>query len=285
MSFQIVSSLITLGGLGLLFGAVLAVASRIFHVEKDPRIEQIEEVLPGSNCGGCGYPGCANYAESIVNENASPNLCAPGGEETVNRIAEILGVEAEASESMVAVVRCQGAHGIAKDKFAYEGIRDCNAAELIHGGHKACEYGCLGFGSCVKACPFDAMIMLDNGLPYVFEDQCTGCGICVQECPKGIMEMIPRTQKVFLGCINKDNGKSVRRVCSVGCIACGLCAKPKVTPSEKVKMENNLPTVPPDWEDFDMAVKRCPTNSFVVRIPTQESEAPEEAAVPEQAEA
>ena len=278
MNVQIISSLITLGGLGMLFGAVLAYASRIFHVEKDPRIEKINEALPQANCGGCGYPGCLNYAEAIVIEEAKMTLCAPGGEETVNRIAEILGVQAEAQNPMVAVVQCQGAHGIAKDKFLYEGIEDCNAENLLLGGHKACEYGCLGHGSCVKACPFDAMAMLDNGLPTVFEDKCTACGICVETCPKGIMQLLPRSQKVFLGCVNKNSGKSVREVCSVGCIGCGLCAKPNITPSEKIIMSDNLPLVPEDWEDFNMAVKRCPTKSFVVRIPSDETEPQEELA-------
>jgi Na+-translocating ferredoxin:NAD+ oxidoreductase RNF subunit RnfB len=272
VNVQILSSLITLGGLGLLFGAVLAYASKIFHVEKDPRIEKINEALPQANCGGCGYPGCLNYAEAVVTEEAKINLCAPGGEETISRIAEILGVQAEAQNPMVAVVRCQGAHGIAKDKFLYEGISDCNAENLILGGHKSCEYGCLGHGSCVFACPFDAMAMLENGLPTVYEEKCTACGICVETCPKGIMQMVPRSQKVFLGCVNQNSGKSVREVCSVGCIGCGLCAKPNVTPSEKVEMLENLPLVPADWEDFNMAVKRCPTKSFVVRIPSEEPE-------------
>ncbi|MFZ0392173.1 MAG: Fe-S cluster domain-containing protein [Calditrichia bacterium] len=270
MSVQIISALITLGGLGLIFGAILAFASRIFHVEKDPRIEKINEFFPQANCGGCGFPGCASYAEAIVNENVNINLCAPGGQDVVDKIADVLGVEAEAGEPKVAVVRCQGAHGIAKDKFRYEGIQDCNAANLVQGGHKACEFGCLGFGSCVKACPFDAMTMKDNGLPFVFEDKCTACGICVEECPKGIMELIPRSQPVFLGCVNQNSAKAVREVCSVGCIACALCTKPKITPSGKLNMKDNLPEVPADWDDFDAAVKRCPTNSFVVRIPSEE---------------
>jgi Na+-translocating ferredoxin:NAD+ oxidoreductase subunit B len=283
VNVQIISSLITLGGLGLLFGAVLALASRIFHVEKDPRIEKINEILPQANCGGCGYPGCSNYSEAIVSDNADVTLCAPGGEDVIRKIADILGVEAEAAEPKVAVVRCQGAHGIAKDKFVYEGIEDCNAAVLVQNGHKACVYGCLGFGSCVKACPFDAMMMQENGLPYVFEDKCTACGICVEECPKGIMELIPRSQKVFLGCVNQDSAKAVREVCSVGCIACGLCAKEKITPSGKLQMKGNLPEVVPDWEDFDTAVKRCPTKSFVVRTPADNVEA--DSPVAEEAEA
>jgi Na+-translocating ferredoxin:NAD+ oxidoreductase RNF subunit RnfB len=271
LSVQIISALITLGGLGLLFGAVLAYASKIFHVEKDPRIEQVNEILPQANCGGCGYPGCLNYAEAVVVDEADITLCAPGGDETISKIAQIIGVEAETKNPMVAVVQCQGAHDIAKDKFLYEGIADCNAEDLILRGHKVCEYGCLGHGSCVKACPFDAMAMLDNGLPTVFEDKCTACGICVETCPKGIMQLIPRSQKVFLGCVNQNAGKSVRQACSVGCIGCGLCAKPNVTPSGKIEMEDNLPIVPADWEDYETAVNKCPTKSFVVRI---EEEAP-----------
>ena len=267
MDVQLISSLITLGGLGLLFGAVLAYASKIFHVERDVRIEKINEILPQANCGGCGYPGCINYAEAVIVKNVSMTLCAPGGDKVLEKIAALLGVEAPAANPMVAVVRCQGAHGIAKDKFVYEGLEDCNAEVLIHGGHKACEFGCLGHGSCVKACPFDAMAMLDNGLPTVFEDKCTACGICVTTCPKGIMQMVPRTQKVILGCINQNSAKAVREVCSVGCIGCSLCAKPNITPSGKIVMKNNLPEVPADWEDFDLAVKRCPTKSFVVRNP------------------
>lgn len=276
MSVQIVSSLITLGGLGLIFGAILAYASKIFHVEKDPRIELIDELLPGANCGGCGFPGCSNYAEAVVSGETASNLCAPGGEQVTLKIAEILGVEAETAEPKVAVVRCQGAHGVAKDKMIYEGIEDCNAATLVQGGQKACIYGCLGFGSCVKSCPFDAMAMQDNGLPVVFEDKCTACGNCVLACPKGIMELIPRSQKVFLGCINKNKAKDVRAVCSVGCIGCALCTKPKITPSEKLVMDNNLPTIPADWEDFTTAVAKCPTKSFVVRLPAEEENIQEE---------
>ena len=283
LNIQVVSSLITLGGLGLLFGAVLAFASRIFYIEKDPRIDIINEALPQANCGGCGYPGCLNYAEAIVKENASISLCAPGGDEVINQIAQILGVAAEATNPMVAVVRCQGTHDLAKDKFTYEGIADCNAETIIHGGHKACEFGCLGYGSCVKACPFDAMTMQDNGLPKVFEDKCTACGICVDVCPKGIMQLVPRSQNVILGCVNKNSGKPVRSVCSVGCIGCGLCAKPNITPSGEIVMEDNMPTIPADWNDFDLAVQRCPTKSFVVRI--QSEDKPDQSTIVEEATA
>ncbi len=265
MNIQVLTALITLGSLGLLFGIILAIASKVFFVKKDARVEKIDGILPQANCGGCGYPGCAAYAEAVVAGDVDIDKCAPGGPETIIKIAEIMGKEATAAEPKIAVVRCQGSHENAKNKFEYTGIKDCNAAVLVSGGHKACEYGCLGFGSCVAACPFDAMAMQENGLPIVFEEKCTGCGNCVEACPKGIMELIPVSQKVYLGCINPGRAKEVKAVCSVGCTGCTLCSKPKITPSGVIKMENNLPVVPPVWEDWQMAVEKCPTGSFVVR--------------------
>lgn len=265
MNVQLITGIVTLSGLGILFGIILAVASKVFHVEKDPRVEKIDSILPQANCGGCGYPGCAGYAEAVVRGEASIDKCAPGGQETVEQIAEILGVEATASEPKVAVVRCQGSRDKAKDKYEYHGVEDCNAAVLLANGSKACIYGCLGLGSCVKACPFDAMYMQENGLPFVIEEKCTACGNCVEACPKGIMELIPRSQEVFLGCVNQDRGKAVKDVCSVGCTGCTLCTKPKITPSGKLVMENNMPKIPSDWTDWENAVLKCPAKSFVVR--------------------
>jgi electron transport complex protein RnfB len=265
MNPVLLASVIGLGGLGITFGAILAFAAKKLAVEVDPRIEQLEEILPGANCGACGYPGCAGYAEAVVTKDEKITLCSPGGQETVEKIARIMGKEAEEMIPMVAVVRCGGSVDKAKSKYIYEGIEDCNVANLLSGGSKACEYGCLGLGTCVKACPYDAMAMRDDGLPMVFEDKCTGCGICVEVCPKGIMELIPRTQKVYVACVSRDRGKDVKAVCSVGCTGCTLCANPKFTPSGKVKMDNNLPVVPPDWEDYETAVAKCPAKCFVVR--------------------
>lgn len=265
MNIQLVAALATLAGLGVVFGAILAFASKIFHVQKDPRVENIDAILPQANCGGCGYPGCAGYAEAVVKGEVGIDKCAPGGADTIAQIAKIMGVEASAAEPKVAVVRCQGSHENAKDKYTYHGVEDCNAAVLLSNGHKACIYGCLGLGSCVASCPFDAMFMQDNGLPFVIEDKCTACGNCVEACPKGIMELIPRSQEVFLGCVNQDRGKAVKEVCSVGCTGCTLCTKPKITPSEKLVMDKNMPVIPSDWEDWQTAVEKCPAKSFVVR--------------------
>jgi len=261
------SSIIALGGLGLLFGVGLAFAAKKFAVKVDPRVEEIVEILPGANCGACGQPGCSAYAEAVVAGQTPPNKCSPGGQEVAEKISQILGLTGvEAEEPKVAVVQCQGGKAEAKEKFIYEGIQDCSAAELVGGGHKACEYGCLGLGSCVKACPFDAMYMSDNGLPVVIEDKCTGCNVCVVTCPRDIMALIPRSQKVFLGCVSQDKLKAVKSVCSVGCFACKICTTPKVTPSGAIKMEGNLPVIQDiHSEELFAAVAKCPSKSYVVR--------------------
>ena len=266
MDIVVISSILGIGSLGLLFGAGLAYASKKFAVEVDPKIEQVLEELPGANCGGCGYPGCSGYAEAVVLSGADITLCAPGGDEVVEKIAGILGVEAVSAEPMVAVVQCQGDNEKAPKRFEYDGLLDCNAAELIMGGGKGCVYGCLGLGSCVNACPFDAMEMRDNGLPYVFEDKCTACGMCVAACPRGIMKIIPVSQKIFLGCVSLDKAKAVKQVCEVGCTGCTLCSKEKVTPSGSIQMEGNLPKIIDiTADDLINAVEKCPTKSYVVR--------------------
>ncbi|HDP99356.1 MAG TPA: Fe-S cluster domain-containing protein [bacterium] len=266
MDIVIVSSILAIGSLGLLFGVGLAYASKKFAVEVDPKIERIFDELPGANCGGCGYPGCSGYAEAVVKSGADMTLCAPGGDAVIQKIADILGVESTAKQAKVAVVQCRGNREKAPDRFQYDGVEDCSAAQLIMGGAKACVYGCLGLGSCVRACPFDAMEMGEDGLPIVLEDKCTACGICVSTCPRGIMALIPVSQKVFLGCVSQDKAKAVKSVCSVGCIGCSLCAKEKVTPSGSIQMEGNLPKiVKTNEEDLMTAVEKCPTSSFVVR--------------------
>jgi len=269
MDLVVISSILSLGGLGLLFGAGLAYASKKFAVEVDPKIEKIIQILPGANCGGCGYPGCAGYADAIVKSGGEVkiDLCSPGGSEVTKKIAGIMGIDAgEGAEPKVAVVLCQGDNEKAPKRFHYNGIKDCTAAQILMGGDKACVFGCLGLGTCVRACPFGAMVMSDKGLPIVLEDKCTACGICVSACPRGIMKLIPVSQKIFVGCVSHDKAKDVKAVCSVGCIACALCSKPKVTPSGAIEMKDNLPVIINiKAEDLSVAVEKCPTSSFVVR--------------------
>ena len=266
MDILILSSIIGIGGLGLLFGAALAYASKKFAVEVDPKIEEIIARLPGANCGGCGFPGCGGYAEAIVKSGAAISNCSPGGEAVIGEIARIMGVEAVATEKMVAVVQCRGDNEKAPKKFHYSGLTDCRAAQIIMGGDKACAYGCLGLGTCVESCPFGAMRMDTDGLPIVDEEKCTACGMCVTACPRGIMKLIPVNQKIFIGCVSQDKGKAVKQVCAVGCTGCTLCANPKTTPSGSIKMNGNLPQIMNVIaEDLVNAVQKCPTKSFVER--------------------
>jgi len=261
------SSVIALGAMGLLFGSGLAYAAKKFAVEVDPKVERIVGHLPNANCGSCGLPGCNAYAEAVAAGRVPPNRCTPGGQDVASKIAYIMGLTGvKAEEPKVAVVQCQGGKAEAKEKFVYQGIEDCRAALLVGGGPKACKYGCLGFGSCVKACPFDAMYMNENGLPVVIEDKCTGCNICVVTCPRNIMALIPRSQSVYLGCISQDKSKEVKAVCSVGCFTCKLCVSPKVTPSGSIVMNGNLPVIQNiQSAELFAAFDKCPSKSFVIR--------------------
>jgi len=279
MGFDITSAMIILGALGLLFGVILALASKIFHVDKDPRVEQIEAILPGANCGACGAPGCAGFAEGVVEGKFDLSGCTVGGGDVARLVAEIMGTEAGEVIKMMAVVQCRGDKDNCVDRAIYQGVQDCHAAVLIDEGAKGCEYGCLGLGTCVRACPFNALVMGKNGLPVVLESLCTGCGSCVKACPRGIMALIPDDQKVFLACVSQGFGKAVKSVCKVGCIGCSMCANPKTTENEIITMNGKLPVihyekVKDPWGDLQAAVKKCPTKSFGIRgeVPQTEFE-------------
>ncbi len=265
MEYAIIGALIELGFFGLLFGVGLALAAKKFAVEVDPRVEKIIEILPNANCGGCGYPGCSGFAKAVVSGEASPSGCPPGGPEVAQKIAEILGVTVEATEPMVAVVRCNG--GVrAKDKFTYDGIADCRAALLVGNGHKMCSHGCLGFGTCVDACPFNALSMGSEGLPINDFEKCTGCGICVDVCPTGVMQLVPRNKPIFVACNSKDKGAFVRKACESGCIACMLCQKN--CPYDAIHISENLARI-----DFDkcklcgICIVVCPTKTILNKFP------------------
>jgi len=259
-------TLASLGGIAFLLGAILAFAARQFAVEVDPKIEEINDILPGANCGGCGYAGCAAYAEAVVRDGADATLCAPGGSKVAQEIAQLLGLEEIKTVRKVAYLHCAGSKDKAKDKYIYDGIKDCRSAALLAGGHKACEYGCLGFGSCVEVCKFDALTMGENGLPIVDREKCTGCGACVRTCPKNLFELLPDTTTIYLACSSHDRAKAVKNVCSVGCIGCGICAK--VTEGETIEIKDNLPSV--DYEaspNLILAHYKCPTNSYIDLAP------------------
>ncbi len=219
---------LVLAGLGALFGISLYVGSRVFHVDVDPRIERILDALPGANCGACGFGGCRAYADAVVTKGLGTDLCAPGGEEAVGLIAGIMGVDAGSAEPAVAVVHCDGAPARARERGEYAGLLDCRAALLpgAGGGATMCKFGCLGYGTCVEACPFDALVTGPDGLPQVIERLCTGCGLCVEACPRDIIELHSKKVHVFVLCRSHEKPKAVRLSCDIGCIGCKRCEKP-----------------------------------------------------------
>lgn len=226
MDLNLIIAISTMGGLGFLFAGGLALADRKLRVEENPLIGQINEILPGANCGGCGKAGCYDFAVNVVEGNMKANGCPVGGEETAQEIATLLGIEADASVKMLPRVLCQGGNAEAVKKMAeYYGPLSCSAMDLVAGGDKMCYYGCLGGGDCVEACPFNAMVLNDDGLPVVIEDLCTGCGMCATACPRDVIEMHPEDRNVFVFCKNHDDPKTSKGVCSVSCIGCGICAR------------------------------------------------------------
>jgi len=257
MFLSILYAILVLGIMGLLFGVVLAFASKIFEVKVDERIPQIVDLLPGANCGGCGYTGCVAFATSVVEGKAKVNGCIVGGDKTAEKIGEIVGKEAEDIIEMNAVVHCCGNNEAAVKKYKYEGIEDCNAAMRLSGGDKACKYSCLGLGTCVKACKFDA-ITIENGVAKIDKEKCTACGVCVASCPKHLIELIPYESKIMIGCSSKDKGPVVRKNCSVGCIACKMCER--ACQFDAIHVIDNLAVI--DYSKCTgcgACVEKCPT--------------------------
>ena len=222
---NIVYAVVVLGALGALFGLILAVASKVFEVKKDPREEAILSHLAGANCGGCGYPGCAGCAAAILAGDAPVTACAPAGAENAAVIAEIMGQAAPTGERQVAFVRCNGGTN-AKKRYEYVGVKDCLSATKVAAGPLECQFGCLGFGSCVAACQFGAMSIGPNGAAVVDPDKCTNCMACAKACPRHLIVSVPASErKVHVACANLDKGKAAMSVCSSSCIGCGLCEK------------------------------------------------------------
>ncbi|NLC47662.1 MAG: RnfABCDGE type electron transport complex subunit B [Firmicutes bacterium] len=256
----IVYTVAILAASGLLFGAVLAFASRVFAVETDPTVEAITEALPGANCGACGYPGCSSYAQAVAAGKAGTGLCIPGGDDTAAKIAEIMGVEPVDIEEKIAFVRCRGKD--CQELFVYDGIKECLAAHQLGGGHKACSWACLGFGDCVRVCRFDAISMGPDGLPVVDYAKCTGCGLCAEACPRDVIGMLPDEAQVMIACGSHDKGAVVRKICKDGCIGCGICARN--CPQKAITMVDNLAVI--DYEKCDacgVCVEKCPTGTIV----------------------
>lgn len=221
---EILFPALAVGGIALVLGGLLAFASIVFKVETDEREEQIAEILPGANCGGCGYAGCGAFAKAIVSEGAEITKCNLMTEDKLNAIADIMGVQAGKKIKKVAHVSCKGTCEVAKDKYEYYGVADCVTASQLGGGPKACSYGCLGLGSCAEKCAFGAISIVD-GVAVVDKAKCVGCGACANICPKGLITVLEDKPSAFVNCASKDKGAVVRNVCDAGCIGCKICEK------------------------------------------------------------
>ncbi len=251
-------SVIVLGILGLAFGICLAVASQIFHVETDPKIEQTLDELPQLNCGACGYAGCLKYAEAVVKGGESVTLCAPGGSGTAEKIADIMGIELNMSlMKEVAFIFCCGGDK-AKRLVDYQGIPNCHAAVTLSGGPMQCDYGCMMFHSCYYACKFGAIRITEEGLVQVIPEKCVACKACIKACPKNIIRMVPKESSVFVVCNSKDRGKDVMTACSRGCIGCTKCVK--ACPLQAISMVEGLAVIDHSkCKDCGKCIQVCPT--------------------------
>lgn len=255
------NSIASLSAMGLLLGSGLAYASKKFAVEIDPKEEAILDALPGANCGGCGFPGCGGLATAIANGSAATNACPVGGSEVALRISEIMGVSAQQGERKIANVICNGTNTNAKNKSLYQGIIDCKAASLVSNGPKSCSFGCMGFGTCERVCPFDAIHVYDDGIAHVDREKCVACGKCLEACPKDVIEWIPYNQLVSIDCNSKEKGKEVKDKCTVGCIGCQICVKS--CPYQAITFNNNLAKI--DYSkctECMICVEKCPTNAI-----------------------
>ncbi len=221
---NIVWAIVVLGGLGVLFGAVLQIADKKFAVERDERVDKVRSCLAGANCGACGYPGCDGFAEAVVKGEAPVNGCSAGGAKVAAQVAEIMGVTAESQTPRVARVICQGECGVAKERYEYDGYKSCQMAAQMVGGPKMCRFACVGLGDCMDVCKFDA-IRIANGLAVIDQNKCTACGLCQKACPRGVIQLWPKEKSVIVRCRNSDSGRVAREACMKACIACKRCEK------------------------------------------------------------
>ncbi len=248
--------------IGLVCAVVLVVASKVMAVKEDERLPAVRDCLPGANCGACGFAGCDGYAKALVEKEGTPtNLCIPGADLVSQKLSEVLGVDFEDVEEMVAVVHCSGDCNNTEDNVDYRGINSCSAAKLLFGGKGKCGYGCLGFGDCKEVCPNEA-IVIENGIAKICRPDCVGCGLCAKECPNSLISLIPAAKHTAVLCSNKDKGAVTRKVCKSGCIGCRKCEK--VCPAGAVKVVNNVAVIDcGKCKDCGLCAENCTTNCII----------------------
>ena len=266
MTTTIIWTVVAVTLLGLLLAVVLYLVAKKFKVEEDPRVDEVEKVMPGANCGGCGFAGCRAFAQACVEApNLDNNFCPVGGNEVMKKVAAVLGMEVAEKAPMVAVVRCNGTCENRPKTNEYDGYKSCKVKAALYSGDTGCFYGCLGCGDCVAACQFGAISMDPvTGLPVVDEEKCTGCGACAKACPKKIIELRnkgPKNRRVFVSCVNMEKGATARKACKSACIGCGKCEK--ACPFGAVKVEHNVAYI--DFNKCKLCRKcvvECPTGAI-----------------------
>ena len=258
----ILTSVAAIGGLTFLLATMLILANRKLYVEEDPRIDAVEDMLPHSNCGACGFPGCRPFAEALVGGEALPGKCTVSNDDGRSAIADFLGVAVGEQDKFVARLACAGGANVARNRAHYDGTHTCLAAAQVAGGGKGCFWGCLGHGDCERVCDFDAIQMDPHGLPVVDAAKCTGCGDCVEVCPKDLFSLHPENHRLWVACKNLEEGDEILANCQVACTACGRCAMD--APGGLIRMQDNLPIV--DYgrsHDTRVPIERCPTGAIV----------------------
>lgn len=253
---------LVVGAVGIFIGVLLGIASEKFKVHVDEKELLVREALPGNNCGGCGFAGCDGLAKAIAAGASPVNACPVGGKAVADKIADIMGVSAQEADKMIAFVKCKGTCDKAKRKYVYYGIDDCNKLNAVPGmGEKSCQYGCTGYGSCVKVCEFDAIAVV-NGVAIVDKEKCVACGKCIAACPKRLIELVPYRSKHLVQCSSQDKGKEVKEKCSAGCIACTKCTR--VCEDDAIHMNRNVAKI--DYEKCTNCGKcaaACPVKVIV----------------------
>ena len=244
--------------IGIVCALILSTASKVMHVTVDERISNIRELLPGVNCGACGYPGCSGLAAALVADpTINISLCPPVSLAAVEKISAILGVDVVTIEPKVAIVTCKGSSNVQKKKFNYKGVQTCVGSKMLFGGEGACSFGCLGYGDCLLACPMGAICM-EDGLARINTRLCTGCGLCLKVCPNNLISVINRETPVYVACKNTEKGAVIRKKCYAVCIACNKCARE--CPEQAIVIENNLAIIDKDkCAGCGHCAKICPT--------------------------